>query len=158
MPAAPFKCCFLDALCTPLASSQYYSHTKEHFPYAMDPSASSAAAGSSSVGMKRRERPIGSQNRPKVLAIGAPRAGGPLRIGALARGTENCATLGTSRALTLWGPAPGGALVAPSPLVAAMLAPRSTGSIDQALREAGPSWAPFPRMQMPRCHQRRHPS
>jgi hypothetical protein len=94
--------------------------------------------------MKRRERPISSQNRPKVPAIGAPRARGPLRIGAPAWGTKNRAILGTSRALTLWGPAPGGALVAPSPLVAAMLAPRSTGSIDRALQEAGAIPGPLP--------------
>jgi hypothetical protein len=56
-----------------------------------------------------------------------------MRIGASAQGTENRAALGTSRALTLWGPAPVGALAEPSPQVVAMLAPRSVGSIDRAL-------------------------
>jgi hypothetical protein len=47
-------------------------------------------------------------------------------------------------ALTLRGPTPGGALNAPSPLVAAMLAPRSAGSIDRALREAEATLGPLP--------------
>jgi hypothetical protein len=41
-------------------------------------------------------------------------------------------------ALTLQGPAPGGALNAQLPLVAAMLAPCPAGSIDRELREASP--------------------
>jgi hypothetical protein len=157
-PAAPFKCCFLNALCTPLAFSQYYSRTKEHLPCAMDPSASSAAAESSSAEAKHRGRPLGSRNKLKVPAIGVPGAGGPLRIGAPAQGMENLAAPGTSRALTLRGPAPGGALAAPSPLVSAMPAPCSAGSIDRRTRRQGPSWAPFHRSQTPRCHQRWHPS
>jgi hypothetical protein len=110
----------------------------------MDPSASSTTAGSSSAGAKHRGRPLGNQNKLKVPAIRAPRSGGPLRIGAPAQGTENPAAPGTSRALTLRGPAPGGALAAPSPLVAAMPAPRSAGSIDRALREAGAILGPLP--------------
>jgi hypothetical protein len=47
----------------------------------------------------------------------------------------NCAALGTSIALTLWGPAPGGALSTLSLVVAATLAPRLAGSIDRVLWE-----------------------
>jgi hypothetical protein len=46
----------------------------------MDPSASSAAAESSS-GVKRHGRPPGSKNKAKVPARWTPGAGGPLRIG-----------------------------------------------------------------------------
>jgi hypothetical protein len=144
MLATPFKCCFLDALGTPLASLQYYYRTEVHLPCAMDPSASSAASGSSSAGAKRRGCTPGSRNRPKVPTNGAPGAGGPLRIAALAQGAENRTAPGTYRDLTLRGPAPVGALVAPSPLVAAMPAPRPIGSIDRALREAGAILGPFP--------------
>jgi hypothetical protein len=111
-PATPFKCCFLDAFCTPLASSQYYSSIEEQFPCAMDPSASCATAGSSGAEKKRRGHPLGNRNKPKVPGVGAPGARGPLRIGTLARGVENHTALGTSGPLTLQGPAPGGALAA----------------------------------------------
>jgi hypothetical protein len=101
----------------------------------MDPSTSSATAGSGSV-TKHRGRPPGSRNKAKVPARWTLGAGGPLCIEALMQGEAN-------RALTLWGPAPGGALNAPSP-VAAALAPRALGSIDRVLREVeaalGPSW------------------
>jgi hypothetical protein len=45
--------------------------------------------------------------------------------------------------LTLWGPAPGGALNALSPMAAA-LAPRSPGSIDRVLREVEATLGPLP--------------
>jgi hypothetical protein len=60
-------------------------------------------------------------------AIGALRARGHLRIGALTRGGENHATPRASSALTFQGPAPGDALAASSPLVVAMLTPPLCG-------------------------------
>jgi hypothetical protein len=60
------------------------------------------------------------------------------------QGAENRATLGTSMALTLWGPAPGGALNASSLLAVVMLAPRSARSVDQALREVGAALGSLP--------------
>jgi hypothetical protein len=96
------------------------------------------------MGKKHRGRPLGRKNKPKVPAIGAPRAGGPLHIGAPTRGGENHAALRASSALTLQVPAPGGALATPPPLVAAMSAPCSVGSIDRALREAKAILGPFP--------------
>jgi hypothetical protein len=72
-----------------------------------------------------------------------PGAGGPLRLGAPMRGEANHAAPGTSNALTLRGPAPGGALNAPSPMAAA-LAPRASGSIDRALREVEAALGPLP--------------
>jgi hypothetical protein len=71
----------------------------------------------------------------KVPALWTPGAGGPLRIGAPTLGAANRAALGTSMALTLRGPAPGGGLNAPSPVVAATQASRPAGSIDRVLRE-----------------------
>jgi hypothetical protein len=112
-------------------------------PRAMDPSASSAATRSVSSGAKRRGRPSGSRNKPKVPALWTPRAGGPLRIGAPPHGTANHAAPGTSIALTLWGPAPGGDLNASSPAVATR-APRPAGSIDRALREVEAALGPLP--------------
>jgi hypothetical protein len=97
--------------------------------------------------------PPGSRNKPKLLAVGAPRAGGPLRTGAPAQGMENRATVGASRTLTLRVPAMGGALAAMSPLVAAM-----PGALIGRSERQGPFWAPFPRLQTPRCRRRRHPS
>jgi hypothetical protein len=108
----------------------------------MDPSASSAAAGSSS-GMKRRGRPPGSRNKAKVPAQWTPGAGGPLRIGAPMQGEANRAAPGTSSALNLRGPATGGALNAPS-LVAAAPAPRASESIDRVLREVETTLGPLP--------------
>jgi hypothetical protein len=108
----------------------------------MDPSASSAAAESSS-GAKHRGRPPGSKNKAKILAQWTPGAGGPLRIGAPRQGEANHAAPGASGALTLRGPAPGGALHAPSP-VAAASAPRSPGSIDQVLQEVEAAQGPLP--------------
>jgi hypothetical protein len=108
----------------------------------MDPFTSSTAAGTSS-GAKHRRRPPGSRNKEKVPARWAPDADGPLHLGAPMRGTANHAAPGTSSALTLWGPAPGGALNAPSPLVAAP-APRTPGSIDRVLREVDAALGPSP--------------
>jgi hypothetical protein len=108
----------------------------------MDPSASSAAAGSSS-GMKRRGCPPGSSNKVKVPAWWMPGAEGPLRIGAPMQGEANRAAPGTSSALTLRGLAPGGALNAPSP-VAVVPAPRALGSIDRVLREVEAILGPLP--------------
>jgi hypothetical protein len=96
------------------------------------------------LGGEAPRAPPGSRNMPKVPTLWAPGAGGPLRIGAPTQGAKNCAAPGTSMALTLWGPSPGGALNAPSPLAAVMLAPRSAGSIDQALREAEAALGPLP--------------
>jgi hypothetical protein len=59
------------------------------------------------------------------------------------RGVANRATPGTSCALTLRGPAPRGALTAPSPMAAAP-APRAPGSIDRALREVEAALGPLP--------------
>jgi hypothetical protein len=115
-----------------------------HLPRAMDPSASSAAAGSSSYGAKRRGCPPSSRNKPKVPALWAPRVRGPLRIGAPMQGAENRVASGTSMALIFRGPTLGGALNTPSPLVAVMLASRSAGSIDRALREAEAALGPLP--------------
>jgi hypothetical protein len=53
------------------------------------------------------------------------------------------ATPGTSGALALRGPAPGGALNSSSPLAAAP-GPRSPGSIDQVLREVEAALGPPP--------------
>jgi hypothetical protein len=114
-------------------------------PRAMDRSASSAAAGSASSGAKCRRRPPGNRNKPKVPALWTPGAGGPLRIGAPPHGAANHAALGTSIALTLRGPAPGGALNTPSPVAAVMLAPRPAGSIDWVLREVEAALGPLPR-------------
>jgi hypothetical protein len=110
----------------------------------MDPFASSAAAGSASSGVKRRGRPPSSRNKPKVPTLWTPGAAGPLRIGAPTQGAVNRVALGTSMALTLRGPAPGGALNAPSLVAAVMQAPRPTGSIDRALREVEAALGPLP--------------
>jgi hypothetical protein len=59
------------------------------------------------------------------------------------RGEAKRAALGTSRALTLQGPAPGGALNTPS-LVVVALAPRALRSIDRALREVEAALGPLP--------------
>jgi hypothetical protein len=99
----------------------------------MDPSNSAAAAGSSS-GAKHRGHPLGSGNKAKVPAQWMPSAGGPLRIGAPRQGEASRAASGTSGALTLRGPARGGALNLPSPL-ATVPAPRASESVDRALRE-----------------------
>jgi hypothetical protein len=93
--------------------------------------------------VKRRRRPPGSRNRAKIPARWTPIAGGPLRIGALRQDEANRAAPGTSNALTLRGPAPGGALDAPSPTVVAP-APRSLLSIDRALREVEATLGPLP--------------
>jgi hypothetical protein len=108
----------------------------------MDPSASSAAVGSGS-GKKRRGCPSGSRNKAKVPARWTPGAGGPLRIGAPMQGVADRAAPGTSSALTLQGPAPGGALNALSPTAAAP-APRTPGSIDRVLREVEAALGPLP--------------
>jgi hypothetical protein len=139
-PAAPLKYGLLETSGTSPSSSSATSSSTT--PKPMDPSASSAAAGTSS-GAKRRGRPPGSRNKEKVPARWAPSVGGPLRLGALMRGTANRAAPGTSSALTLRGPAPGGALNAPSPLAAAP-APRASGSIDRVLREVEAALGPLP--------------
>jgi hypothetical protein len=108
----------------------------------MDPSASSTAVGSGS-GMKRRGRPPGSRNKKKVPAQWTPGAGGPLRIGAAMQGAADRAAPGTSSALTLWGLALGGALNAPSPVVA-VPAPCAPRSIDRVLREVEAALGPLP--------------
>jgi hypothetical protein len=59
-PAAPFKCSLLDTSGTSPPSSSATSPST--LPQAMDPSASSAATGSSS-GMKRRGRPQAAGTR-----------------------------------------------------------------------------------------------
>jgi hypothetical protein len=79
----------------------------------------------------------------KVPAWWTPGAGGPLRIGVPMQGETNHTALGTSSALTFRGLAPGGALNAPSPVVAAP-APRASGSIDQVLREVEGTLGPLP--------------
>jgi hypothetical protein len=130
-PAAPLKQSLLETSGTSPSSSSATSSSTT--PKLMDPSASSAAAETSS-GAKHRGRPPGSRNKEKVPARWTPGAGGPLRLGAPMRGTANRAAPGTSSALTLRGPAPGGALNAPSPLAAAPT-PRALRSIDRVLRE-----------------------
>jgi hypothetical protein len=107
----------------------------------MDPSASSATA-ESSLGVKHRERPLGSKNKAKIPARWTPGAGAPLRISAPRQGEANHATPGASGALTLHGPAPGGALHAPS-LVAVAPAPHSPESIDWVLREVEAGLGPL---------------
>jgi hypothetical protein len=97
----------------------------------MDPSNSSVAVGSSS-GAKRRGRPLGSGKKAKIPAQWTPGAGGPLRIGVPRQEEADRAAAGTSGALTLRGPARGGAPNLPSPLVAAPT-PRASGSVDRAL-------------------------
>jgi hypothetical protein len=67
----------------------------------------------------------------------------PLRIGVPGQDEANRAAPGASSALTLRGPAPGGALNAPSP-VAAAAAPRSLGSIDRVLLEVEATLGPLP--------------
>jgi hypothetical protein len=117
----------------------------------MDPSNSAAAAGSSS-GVKRRGRPPGSGNKAKVPARWTPGASGPLRIGASRQGEASRAALGTSGALTLKGPARGGALNLPSSL-AVMPTPRASGSVDRALREVEAALGPLPLQQILRPHR-----
>jgi hypothetical protein len=80
----------------------------------------------------------------KVPALWTPGAGGPLRIGAPMQGAANRAAPGTSMALTLRGPARGGALNAPSLVAAVMQAPCPMGSIDRALREVEAALGPLP--------------
>jgi hypothetical protein len=140
MPAAPLKYSLLETSGTPPSSSSATSSPT--LPKLMDPSASSAAAGPS-WGSKRRGRPPGSGNEAKVLARWTLSASGPLRICAPRQGEANRATPGTSGALTLWGPALGGALNSPSPLLTAP-APRLPGSIDQVLWEVEASLGPLP--------------
>jgi hypothetical protein len=140
MPAVPLKYGLLETSGTSPSSSSATSPLTT--PKPMDPSASSAATGTSS-GVKRRGRPPGSRNKEKVPAPWAPGAGGPLRLGAPMRGTANRAAPGTSSALTLRGLAPGGAMNTPSPLAAA-LAPRALGSIDRVLREVEAVLGPLP--------------
>jgi hypothetical protein len=79
----------------------------------------------------------------KVPARWTPGAGAALRIRALAHGMAYSAAPGTSGALTLRGPAPGGALNAPS-LVAIAPASRASGSIDRVLREVEATLGPLP--------------
>jgi hypothetical protein len=110
----------------------------------MDPSASSTATGSATSGVKRRGRPLGNRNKPKVPARWAPGVGGPLHIRAPPHSAANRAAPVTSIALTLWGPAPGDALNTPSPVAAATLSPRPTGSINRALREVEATLGPLP--------------
>jgi hypothetical protein len=76
-----------------------------------------------------------------------PGVGGPLRIGAPRQDEANPATTGASGALTLRGPAPGGALNSPSPLAAAP-APRASGSIDRVLRAVAATLGPPPLLQI----------
>jgi hypothetical protein len=150
-PAALLKYSLLNTSGTsPSSSSATSSPT---LPKLMDPSASSAAAGPSS-GAKCRGRPLGSRNKTKVPARWTPGAGGPLRIGALRQGEVNRAAPGTSSALNLRGPTPGGALNSPSPLAAAP-APCSPGSIDRVLREVEAALGPLPPLQMAWGRRRR---
>jgi hypothetical protein len=79
----------------------------------------------------------------KIPARWTPGAGGPLRIGASRQDETNRAAPGTSNVLTLWGPAPRGALDAPSSMAPAP-APRSPGSIDRALWEFEDTLGPLP--------------
>jgi hypothetical protein len=69
------------------------------------------------------------------------------------QGMVNRATPGTSSALTLQGRVPRGALNAPSPVVA-MLAPCSTGSIDQVLQEVEATLGLLPPLWPIRGHRR----
>jgi hypothetical protein len=59
--------------------------------------------------------PPGQQEQAKSPRLWAPGAGGPLCIEAPTQGAENSVAPRTSMALTLWGPAPGGALNTPWP-------------------------------------------
>jgi hypothetical protein len=117
----------------------------------MDPPNSSAAAGSSS-GAKRRGRPLGSGNRAKIPAQWTPGAGGPLRIGAPRQEEAGRAAAGASGALTLRGPARGGAPNSLSPLAVAP-APRTSGSVDRALWEVEAALGPLPLLQILRPHR-----
>jgi hypothetical protein len=112
----------------------------------MDPSNSVAIAGPSSEA-KRHGRPLGSGKKTKIPAQWMPGADGPLRIGVPRQGKASHATAGTSGALTLRGPARGGALILPSPLAAAPT-PRASGSIDRALREVEAALGPLPLLQI----------
>jgi hypothetical protein len=136
MPAALFK---LHPLQPPLHSTclQCYFTAKEErkLPDAMDPSSSSGAVGSTATWKKCWGRPLGSKNKPKLPAIGAPRAGGPPCIGAPVQGGETHAAPRASSALILRDPAQRGAMAALSPLTATMPPPESAGTIDRALRE-----------------------
>jgi hypothetical protein len=80
----PFKCSLLDTLGTSPTSSS-----------ATSSSDTSPSDGSlcllrhrwiRELGAKRRGRPPGSRNKPKVPALWTPGAGGPLRIGAPPQG------------------------------------------------------------------------
>jgi hypothetical protein len=84
----------------------------------------------------------------------APGAGGPLRIRAPPHNAANCAAPGTSIALTLRGPAPGGALNTLSLVAAATLAPRPARSIDRVLREVEAALGPLLPTRMIRGHRR----
>jgi hypothetical protein len=112
----------------------------------MDPSNSATAAGSSSRA-KCRGRLPGSRNKAKVPAWWTPGASSPLRISAPRQGEASHTVSRTSGALTLRGPARGGALNLPS-LLAAVPAPRASGSIDRALREVEAALGPLPLLQI----------
>jgi hypothetical protein len=149
-PAVPLKYSLLETSSTSPSSSSATSSSTS--PKPMDPFASSAAAGTSS-GAKHRGRPPGSRNKEKVPARWTPGTGGPLRLGAPMRGKANHAAPGTSCALTLRGPAPGGALNAPSPMAAAP-ASRASGSTDRVHREVEATLGPLPRTWMAWGHRR----
>jgi hypothetical protein len=140
--AAPFKCSLLDALDTSPTSSSTTS-------------SSNTSPSDVSFCLLRRHQihelggetpwaPPGSRNKTKVPALWKPRTGGPLRIAAPLQDAAIHAAPGTSIALTLRGPAQGGALNAPSPVAPAMEAPRPTGSIDRVLREVEAALGPLP--------------
>jgi hypothetical protein len=140
--AAPFKCSLFDTLST----SPTFSSTT---------SSSDTSSSDGSLCLLRRRRirelegeasraPPGQLEQAEGPALWAPGVRGPLRIGAPPHGAANHAAPGTSIALTLRGPAPGGALNAPSSVAAATQAPRPVGSIDRALREVEAALGPLP--------------
>jgi hypothetical protein len=121
MSAAPFKCSLLDALGTSLISSSTTSSS-----YASPSHGSLCPLHRCQIcelgGEAPRTPPGQLEQNKSSRHVWTSGARGPLRIGAPTRGAANRVALGTSSAVTLRGPAPGGALNAPSPVAVAVLA------------------------------------
>jgi hypothetical protein len=132
MSAAPFKCSLLDALDTSPASSSTTS------------SSDTSPSDGSFCLLRRRIRELGSKT-PRAPPGQPEQDEGSCPVDARSRrlpahwgtaiGRGNHAAPGTSIALTLRGPTPGGALNASSPVAMVTQAPRPAGSIDWALWE-----------------------
>jgi hypothetical protein len=119
--AVPFKCSLLDALGTSLTSSSTTSSS-----YASPSHGSLCLLHRCQICELRGEAPRmppGQLEQNKSSChVWTSGAGGPLRIGARTQGAANRVAPGTFSVVTLRGPAPGGALNAPSLMAATALA------------------------------------